>query len=122
MQGFVAEGNGRFLPGVADSSSWAELGGRKREVTKAVLAASPCPQDGGAPYHTGLFLCVCLLDPAQLRQREDGGDGVGGGELVVAARGPLQLQPWEEEVKPMEQKQPRSHRPRAQRRSRHPAP
>lgn len=76
-------------------------------MTKGLLAASPCPQDGGAPYHTGLFLCICLLDPAQLRQREDGGDGIGRGELVVAARGPLQLQPWEEEVKPMEWEQPR---------------
>lgn len=47
-----------------------------------------------AAYHAGLPLGVGLLDPAQLRQREDGGDGVGERELVVTARGPLQLQTW----------------------------
>lgn len=46
----------------------------------------------GATYHVSLSLGVGLLDPAQLRQRKDRGDGVGQRQLVVTARGPLELQ------------------------------
>lgn len=67
------------------------------------LCARPLPTPGqeGATYYVSLSLCVGLLEPAQLRQREDRGDGVGQRQLVVIARGPLELQPCGEKSGPV---------------------
>lgn len=56
------------------------------------MAPADPRQRQGATHHISLSLCVGLLDPAQLRQRKDRGDGVGQRQLVVTARGSLKLQ------------------------------
>lgn len=66
-------------------------------VTAGVAAGDP--GKAALPYHTGLLLGVGLLEPAQLRQGEGGGDGAGQRQLVVAARGPLKFQTCEAEAK-----------------------
>ena len=71
------------------------LGGARRGHSPSAQGAPTELPDHGVgrgAHHVRLPLCVCLLDPAQLRQGEDGGDGAGERQLVVAARGPLELQ------------------------------
>ena len=67
-------------------------GGDTALVPKGCPRSHLTTEEGRGAHHVSLLLCVCLLDPAQLRQGEDGRDGIGKRQLVVAARGPLELQ------------------------------
>lgn len=122
MQGFVAEGNGRFLLGVADSLSWAERGGGKRAMTQAVLAAPPRPQDG-VPLTTLAFFSafVCLTQRSCVSGRTVE-MALEGESLLLLHVAPCSFNPGKRKSNQRSGNSPGTHRPRAQLCCRHPAP